>query len=64
MSFPDTYDDPELRVSQPDAAVFHSLDHPVIATVNTIATALVDVLGPMFWAALIVLFLVAEFWPN
>jgi len=35
-------------------------DHPVIAGVHRVAEELVDILGPMFWAALIVLLLWAE----
>ena len=38
--------------------------HPVIATVNVIAAEFLGILGPMLWAALIVLFLVAEFSPD
>jgi hypothetical protein len=38
--------------------------HPVIATVNVIAAEFLGILGPMLWAALIVLFLVAEFSSN
>jgi hypothetical protein len=34
--------------------------HPVIAGINKVATQLTEILGPMFWAALIVGFFWAE----
>jgi hypothetical protein len=64
MSRFDTSNELELRDSELDAPALHSLGHPVIATANIVAAALVDILGPMFWAALIVLFVVAELSPN
>jgi hypothetical protein len=38
--------------------------HLVIATINTVSAELLQILGPMLWAALVVLFLVAEFSPD
>jgi hypothetical protein len=38
--------------------------HPTIVLANTLAAALFKILGPMCWAALIVLFLVAQFSSN
>jgi len=35
-------------------------DHPFIALLYDISGALMELLGPMFWAALIVLFIQAE----
>jgi hypothetical protein len=35
-------------------------DHPAIAEINYLAGELAEILGPMFWAALIVLFIWAE----
>jgi hypothetical protein len=49
------------------AEVVASLDrdrHPVIALINILAVALLEVLGPFCWAALILLFLVAVFSPG
>jgi hypothetical protein len=37
------------------------VEHPVIASINVLAVALMEILGPFCWAALILLFLVAEF---
>lgn len=34
--------------------------HPLIGKINLVAAWLVEILGPMFWAALIVLFVWAE----
>lgn len=49
---------------------FHTIDpswteidpgkHPVIAEINRVAGLLLEILGPMFWAALILLSLWAE----
>jgi hypothetical protein len=39
------------------------LDRPAIATLYAISGVLLDLLGPMLWAALIVLLLQAEFLP-
>jgi len=38
--------------------------HPIIAAINRIAGLLVEILGPMFWAALIVLFVWSETFAN
>ena len=38
--------------------------HPVIAVINVLAVALMEVLGPFCWAALIVLFLAAVLSPG
>ena len=35
-------------------------DHPLIALVNVLAVAAMEILGPFCWSALILLFLVAE----
>jgi hypothetical protein len=64
MSYPDIYDEPELSPGKAAVPVLDPVNHPVIATVNIIAAELFDILGPMCWAALIVLFLVAEFASN
>ncbi len=64
MSYPDIYDEPELSPGKPEAPVLDPVNHPVIATANLIAAELFDILGSMCWAALIVLFLMAEFSSN
>ena len=38
--------------------------HPLIGKINLVAAWLVEILGPMFWAALIVLFVWAELSAN
>jgi hypothetical protein len=34
--------------------------HPIVAVANAVAAELAELLGPIFWAALIVLFIDAE----
>ena len=51
--------------SQYSRLPFNDADkHPVIAAVNVVAGELLDILGPVLWAALIVLCLVAAFTPD
>jgi len=38
----------------------YSAKHPVIAKINFVASWLTEMLGPMFWAALIIAFAWAE----
>jgi len=38
--------------------------HPLIGKINLVAAWLVEILGPMFWAALIVLFAWTELSAN
>jgi hypothetical protein len=44
--------------------VLDAVQHPKIALANILAAALFEVLGPMCWAAPIVLFLVAQSSPS
>jgi hypothetical protein len=58
----------EVDLAQPGAEPgYHIRDlsnHPVIEFINLLAVALMEVLGPFCWAALILLFFIAEFSPN
>jgi hypothetical protein len=38
--------------------------HPVIAAVNLIAAVAAEILGPLCWAALIAMFVIAELSPG
>jgi hypothetical protein len=58
----------------PEPSEFHTIDlgwveidcgkHPLIAKINLLAGALLEIIGPMFWAALILLTLWAELSPG
>jgi hypothetical protein len=61
MSQRDFDDELELRYTQTDAPVIDFDNRPVIAVINNLALALMEILGPFCWAALILLFLLAEF---
>jgi hypothetical protein len=52
-----------LSIQALSAADLAFLDRPAIATLYAISGVLLDLLGPMLWAALIVLLLQAEFLP-
>ena len=62
----DTIDPDWERRSIPvlPAAYLDVIDCPGIATLYAISGALLDLLGPMFWAALIVLFIQAELFTS
>jgi hypothetical protein len=64
MTYRDAYDELDLISEEIEAPVLDAAKHPTIAFANTLAAALFKVLGPMCWAALIVLFLVAQFSSN
>jgi hypothetical protein len=64
MSYQEMHKELGFSSNYPRPPFIDTAKHPVIATVNIIAAELFDVLGPMLWAALIVLFLVAEFSSN
>ena len=64
MSYQQTLDQPELSIGEPQGLLLDPVNHPVIAAVNVIAAELLEILGPMLWAALVVLCLVAEFSSN
>ena len=69
MSYSEMHDETEFessefRSSYPSLRFVDPEKHPVIATVNVIAAELLGILGPMLWAALIVLFLMSEFSSN
>jgi hypothetical protein len=60
MSYPDLHDD--LRPSHQRAApVIDPEKHPIIATINVLAARAMVVLGPTLWAALLLLWALAEF---
>jgi len=50
---------PTSRVREVDFA-----DQPVIAVLYAVSGVLMEILGPMFWAALIALFIQAELFTN
>jgi hypothetical protein len=55
------FGEPHSAEIEPPALDFER--HPIVAVANAIATELAELLGPIFWAALIVLLLDAElFW--
>ena len=64
MTYRDAYDELDLGTDELDAPVPDAAKHPTIALVNILAAGLFEILGPMCWAALIVLALVAQFSSN
>jgi hypothetical protein len=65
MAYRDFEDDEfDLRLAEADAPPSGLHDHPVIEVINILAVALLEILGPFCWLALILLFLVAEFSPG
>jgi hypothetical protein len=58
----DDRDEPLLRERRPRRCDI--AEPPVIAAINDIAAALVELLGPIFWAALISLYINAVFWVD
>jgi hypothetical protein len=56
---PDSFPFPTSRAREVDFS-----DRPVIALLYTISGVLLESLGPMFWAALIVLFTQAELFTS
>jgi hypothetical protein len=48
----------------PERSAVGPPNDPTIEIVYLLAGALMEVLGPLFWAVLIVGFLFAEFWPD
>jgi hypothetical protein len=61
MSHLDLDDDARLGSHQPSALGFDPEKHPIIATINVVAAQAMNVLGPTLWAALLLLWAVAEF---
>jgi hypothetical protein len=61
MQYRDFDDEMALRRGETDPPAIDWADHPFIEVVNILAVALMEILGPFCWAALILLFLVAEF---
>jgi hypothetical protein len=57
----DLDDDTPLSSYQPTALGFDPKKHPFIAMINVLAAHAMDVLGPTLWAALVVLWALAEF---
>ena len=60
MLYPDLHDDSRL-FHQRTAPVIDAQKHPVIATINVLAARAMVVMGPTLWAALVLLWAVAEF---
>ena len=60
MSYPDLHDDPRL-FRQRAAPVVDPEKHPVIAMINVLAARAMVAMGPTLWAALVLLWTVAEF---
>ena len=59
------YPEPEeLPVSASHPREIDFSDHPGIAALHRICAALMILIGPMLWAALIVLFIWAEFFAK
>ena len=54
--------EPELRQSTPIG--IRPDDGPFIVAANTLAGWLLDIVGPFFWAALIMMFILAETLPR
>ena len=42
----------------------HSVDQPLVAALYTLTGGLMEALGPMFWAALVVLFIQAALFAD
>lgn len=60
MLYPDLHDDPSL-FHQHAAPVIDPEKHPIIAKINVLAARAMVVMGPTLWAALVLLWAVAEF---
>ena len=56
-------DDPEPRTREPEPTIYITGSPGVIA-VNLIAAYLADTVGPFSWAALVVLYVLAQITPN
>jgi hypothetical protein len=54
-------DEGELRFTRREPALPDLENDPAVAIANILAARLMEVLGPCFWAALILLFVFAEF---
>jgi hypothetical protein len=54
-------EDPHHFANQRSWRGFDPEKHPIIAVINVLAAHAMVVLGPMLWAALVVLWVVAEF---
>ncbi len=64
MPYRDFDDELGLRPAEVAAPSLDWDRHPGIAVINILAVAVMEVLGPFCWAALILLFLVAVFSPG
>jgi len=60
MLYPDLHDDPSL-FHQRTVPVIDPEKHPTIAKINVLAARAMVVMGPTLWAALVLLWAVAEF---
>jgi hypothetical protein len=60
MLYPDLHDDPSL-FHQRTGPVIDPEKHPTIAKMNVLAARAMVVMGPTLWAALVLLWAVAEF---
>lgn len=61
MLYLDLDDDRHLFSYQPTWLGFDPEKHPIIAMTNILAGRVMEVLGPMLWTALVLLWVVAEF---
>jgi hypothetical protein len=61
MLYLDLDDDPHLGSYQPTWRGFDPEKHPIIAMINVLAAQAMNVLGPTLWAALVLLWALAEF---
>lgn len=58
------YEEPGFAPQGSGVSFVDAEKHPVIAAVNVVAARLLEILGPILWAALIALFLAAAFSSN
>lgn len=64
MPYRDFNDELALGRMVANDPVIDLAEHPFIAAVNILAVALLEILGPFCWAALILLFIVADLSPR
>ena len=64
MPHPDYAVGPAPAFPETEPAGLDLSDRPVVAAVNLLAAALLEILRPFVWQALILLYLLAQFSPN
>lgn len=61
MSLPDYVTaETELRAGEPEPTVY-IVGSPIVIAANAIAAALIEIIGPFSWAALVVLYVFSQF---